>query len=231
MPNPHRGRRSATTSPIFAHVERPPSSISGVSLPVKVFCWLTWYEPSNVRPSADPYLGSVAEPRPGPQPVVRTHRVPSVLSECDDDPYRVAVPALARGTDGTCHARLVWACSGRRRALDRRGDEAVRRARVRRRGVRSSAGWRSPCGAATREQEVARPITGEDPAGPVAAMCCRRQSDDRRARSVRVAESREQVWPSSPTNESAPPCPPPPARARRPDAGTHGRRPPPARAA
>src|SRR5918998_3878073 len=28
------------------------SSMAGVSRPVKVFCWLTWYEPSRTRPEA-----------------------------------------------------------------------------------------------------------------------------------------------------------------------------------
>ena len=62
----HRPRRARAPASERARVEHGVEHGLG-ELPVKVFCWLGWYEHSTARPSGSACLDPVAEPGPGPQ--------------------------------------------------------------------------------------------------------------------------------------------------------------------
>ena len=204
------------------------SSIAAVSLPVNVFCWLGWKQPSSVhaarlaprrrgrsaaaaaaarRPSAR--SRSAASQANAPRQTItrtRSSSASSRSSQCG------AVVALGR-------QRLV----GRRRAAHGGGDAAVaqREAVVAR--APTSAGWRSParCSAANRKSPERSPVNIR----PVRlrAVRGRREPEQQHARG-RVAEPRRRAGPSTPRRGTRRASRAPPARATRPAAGSGGTR-------
>ena len=163
------------------------SSISRVSLPVNVFCWLGWNEQRSVRPSASPTStpwpnfgrGRTAEARdtaPGRR-TRRGRRTPArrraARAPAEVRPHASrssSVGLLAGGAQRT--AAVMYASTSRSRR---------RRAR-RRRLVREA---RAVHGA---EQPVTRAVAGEHPTRAVPAVRGGRQADDHDTR-ARVAEA------------------------------------------
>ena len=127
------------------------SNIGSVSLPVKVFCWLGWYEHTTLRPSGHGASTPCPNRGRGRSAELVGDDLVGELAEGHHDPRaRRAGPARAckkgrqRVALGRC--RLVL----RRRAAHGGEDVGARAARARRRWPRSSAGWRGPPATARR---------------------------------------------------------------------------------
>ena len=76
------------------------SNMGSVSTPVKVFCWLGWYEHRSVRPSGSGVLGQVAELRARPQARRPGHALAGELAQHHDHPHVVEerqLPGQDRG--------------------------------------------------------------------------------------------------------------------------------------
>ena len=88
------------------------SNMGSVRTPVKVFCWLGWYEHRSVRPSGSGVLGQVAEVRPGPQAVELGHALAGELAQDHDDPHVLEELQLAGQVGGAgrpfARARACW---------------------------------------------------------------------------------------------------------------------------
>ena len=159
-------------------------------------------EASRGRRTARRGLGAVAEPRPGPrdrrgQGAASARRTPS---QANAPSARMTRTSGRSASSRPRYGRQVSRSSGvgalaggaqRTAALIR---TPVRRGR-RRAGARS-AELASPAAIQRGEEEVARPVAGEDPPGPVAAVGGRREPDDQDPRRG-IAEARDRVDPST----------------------------------
>ena len=143
------------------------SSIGSVSRPVKVFCWLTWKQPSTVGPPSQRDLRAVPERRHAGghrvagRPQHRPQRRPAEAAEHHDGPHRRQQEAPLRGQPGRAGValrgrRLV----GRRGAPHRQRDRGCRAAPARRR-AEVDVGWlASParCSAANSQSPLRSPV-------------------------------------------------------------------------
>ena len=166
--------------------------MGSVSLPVNVFCWLGWKQPSTTARRRR-HLDTVAELRPrggsgepAPASTRATASYANPPSTTITRTSRQERRAPAPGRAGRCRAPPASACW--RAAPPHRGGD-VRVAQLEavvgghRRGLVGES--RAEHG---REQPVARAIAGEHPTGAVGAVSRRRQPDDQDA-GLRIAEA------------------------------------------
>ena len=177
----------------------------GVSLPVNVFCWLGWKQPSSVnRPTAT----STPWPKRGFGRAVST---PSAASARSAPSHANAPSATITRTRSSSRelaheVRQAGVALLRRRLVRRRRAPAPRRrtrsrAASRRRGRPMSAGSRSPprCSDANRKSPERSPV--KIAAGAIAAVRRRREPDDQHPRR-RIAEARHRPAPVRPVGEA-----------------------------
>ena len=159
------------------------SSIAGVSLPVNVFCWLGWKQPSSG--SGRPRRSSAPWPKRGrgrgagrpPQRAQAQRGVPGERAEADDHARasRRSVELARRSTAGRRRARPgvgLLAGGAQRTAAVIHASRSASPSPA----CDARSGWLAKPGAVQRgEQEVARAVAGED-----AARCGWRRA--RRAR-------------------------------------------------
>ena len=102
--------------------------MAGVSLPVNVFCWLGWYEPSELvgphgrlrRRGRNAAAGAARDPGAAER---AQGDVPGEAAQGSDDAHRCqAAPARARGTATQVSRSSVVRLVVRRRAADGGGD-------------------------------------------------------------------------------------------------------------
>ena len=172
------------------------SIIGSVSLPVNVFCWLGWKQPSSSGPPSAPRARrrgrtSAWAWAPSRQAAPASHAKPPRHTITLRVEQR---QLLARRRAGSCRARPGAACWPAARS-------APRRPRTRRRGARPSsrrhrlrAGSRSPVRMHRGEQPVARAVAGEHAPGAVGAVRRRRQAEHVDAR-LGVAEAGRRAAP------------------------------------
>ena len=153
---------------------------------MNVFCWLGWNAPTT-RERAARDLEPVREPRPARRELDarergRAQRRPRRLvperAEHDDHAHLGrAAAARARGTAGTCRARSgvgLFAGGAQRTAAAMYAScSSSPSSSADRLGLIREAG-----AVQRREQEVARAVAGEHPAGAVAAVRGGREPDD-----------------------------------------------------
>ena len=173
------------------------SSIASVSLPVKVFCWLTWYEQTIQRPSGERRprrrgrtAAGAARRGPASRLVAERARAPRTPGASSSASSALEVRR------GTCRARRASACW----PAARTAPAAVIQAPVSAQPVVAVLARRlvGEPGAVQRPVEpVARPVAGEHAAGAVGAVGGRGQADDR-PRGRRDRRSRAPAGPSSP---------------------------------
>ena len=180
-----------------------------MSLPVNVFCCDGWYEQKSRTPSPrsceTPWPNAKRRAR-GTRPISRSAASERVQRDLAQRQHRAQLgeqPPLAlqvlAAVRHLLRQRLVGgrrAARGRRHVAVAQGEAVV--ARDRGRLVREA-------GAVQRgEEEVARPVAGEDAAGAVAAVRGRGQAHDQQAR-PRVAEAGHRLAPVAPGPRSAGP--------------------------
>ena len=139
---------------------RTSSSIAGVSLPVNVFCWLGWKQPSRRPCSAPcPKRGRGRGTATVEQRRRAQRRLPRERAEADHHARRADQRQLALEPRRAALALLRQRLVGRRRAAHRGGDPAVAQlepvvAVLRRRLVREAA----RCSAANRKSPERSPV-------------------------------------------------------------------------
>ena len=170
--------------------------ICSVSLPVNVFCWLGWKEPSSTGPRRPtPVLRAVAEARPAAAAPSRRQAASQAKAPRHTITARVAAASSSsRGVGQAVVALAGQRLVGRRRAAHGRATTRRRRGAGRRRGD-ATVGWLAkPVRCMRGEQPVARAVAGEHAAGAVGAVGGGRQAEHVHAR-VRVAEARHRPAP------------------------------------
>ena len=201
---------------------------AAVSRPVNVFCWEGWKQPSSGsgrrRRSSAPWPKR-GRGRGAGRP--RSARRRSAASQAKAPRQTTTRDVGAADVElGAGPGQAGVALVGRRRVRRRRaahgGADPQRRAAAARRRAWRETGWLAkPVRCSAANEEVARAVAGEHPAGAVGAVRGRRQAEQQHAR-VRVAEARQRAAPVGLAGEGRALLRARPARARRRGAGSAG---------
>ena len=178
------------------------SNIGTVSLPVKVFCWLGWYEPSITSPPGSGL--STRWPNAG-----RGRRPTCDATACQANCPSATTTAASRSSDSSRARNGAQADRSAGCGLFPGGAQCTAAVMYAPLSVRPSsrrgAGGLGcePSPVQRGEEPVAGPVPGEHPAGAVGAVRRRRQADDDQG-GARVAEARDATAPVDLTGVRSP---------------------------
>ena len=182
---------------------------AAVSRPVNVFCWEGWKQPSSGSGPPSPKVApwpkrgrgrGAGRPRSARR---RSAASQAKRAEADDHADVGADVELGAGP-GQAGVALAGRADGSAAARTARRRRSTGRAAAARRRRGADDGRAGEAGAVQRgEEEVARPVAGEHPAGAVRAVGGRRQAEQQHAR-VRVAEARQRAAPVGLAGEGRP---------------------------